>query len=257
MSKITVIKRNGNKGRVIGIDGNSKTYTILFKEGKTGEYFFSDVEDLNDEVNRYDIKTPSLDLEYSSDITNEGSSQNFSEAPGSKGGTHRDARIASLTKKSMAQAPDRKTGSSPKFIEDSKGKLASTPSSKRREALTGKGIKSKTANLADLPKSGAKKSGKKFVDDLSNLDLAKAPNGSIKGSSKFIEDNKNMNLATFLSIIRTKLNITKKQAIFTFVKSYDGYIMCPMNESIEQIYNSHRSNDNFLYLKFGIENTFG
>ena len=190
------IKRNGNKGRVIGIDGNSKTYTILFKEGKTGEYFFSDVEDLNDEVNRYDIKTPSLDLEYSSDITNEGSSQNFSEAPGSKGGTHRDARIASLTKKSMAQAPDRKTGSSPKFIEDSKGKLASTPSSKRREALTGKGIKSKTANLADLPKSGAKKSGKKFVDDLSNLDLAKAPNGSIKGSSKFIEDNKNMNLAT-------------------------------------------------------------
>jgi hypothetical protein len=68
---------------------------------------------------------------------------------------------------------------------------------------------------------------------------------------------KHMNLATFLSIIRTKLNITKNQAIFTFVKSYDGYIMCPMNESIEQIYNSHRSNDNFLYLKFGIENTFG
>jgi hypothetical protein len=185
------IKRNGNKGRVIGVDGNSKTYTILFQEGKTGEYFFSDVEDLDDEVNRYDIKTPDMDLEY----TNE-SSQNFAEAPGTNGGKHRDSRIESLSKKYMASAPDRKTGSSAKFIDDQKGTMADTPRSGRKAPITGRGVKSKTANLADLPNKKSGKGGKKFIDDLSNLDLAKAPSASVKGSAKFIEDNKNMNLAT-------------------------------------------------------------
>lgn len=50
------IKRNGNKGKIIGIDGNSRTYTILFKEGVTGEYFFSEVENIDDEIENYEIK---------------------------------------------------------------------------------------------------------------------------------------------------------------------------------------------------------
>ena len=184
------IKRNGNKGRVIGVDGSSKTYTILFKEGKTGEYFFSDVEDLEDEIDRYDIKTPDLDLEY----TNE-SSQNFADAPGTKGGSHKDSRIESLSKKHMSQAPDKKTGSSPKFINNDKGTMASLPKDGKSSSLTGRGVKNKTANMADLPKKGKGGSGKKFVDNLENLDLAKAPSASVKGSAKFIQDLKNMNLA--------------------------------------------------------------
>jgi hypothetical protein len=185
------IKRNGNKGRVIGVDGSSKTYTILFKEGKTGEYFFSDVEDLDDEIDRYDIKTPDLDLEY----TNE-SNQNFANAPGNRGGSHKDSRIESLSKKHMAQAPDKKTGSSSKFINNEKGTMAGLPKSGKSAPLTGRGVKSSSANMADLPNKGKGGSGKKFIDSLENLDLAKAPSASLKGSAKFIQDLKNMNLAT-------------------------------------------------------------
>ena len=185
------IKRNGNRGRVIGVDGSSKTYTILFKEGKTGEYFFSDVEDLEDEIDRYDIKAPDLDLEY----TNE-SNQNFANAPGNRGGSHKDSRIESLSKKHMAQAPDKKTGSSAKFINNQKGTMAGLPKSGKSAPLTGRGVKSSSANMADLPNKGKGGSGKKFIDSLENLDLAKAPSASLKGSAKFIQDLKNMNLAT-------------------------------------------------------------
>lgn len=190
------IKRNGVKGKVIGVDGSSKTYTILFKEGKTGEYFFSDVEDLEDEVDRYDIKTPDLDLEYTEDTAFESNNQNFADAPGTKGGSHKDSGIEKLSKKHMAAAPDKKTGSSPKFINNDKDAMAKLPKSGKKAPLTGRGVKNKTANMADLPNKGKGGSGKKFIDNLENLDLAKAPSANIKGSAKFINDLKDMNLAT-------------------------------------------------------------
>ena len=68
---------------------------------------------------------------------------------------------------------------------------------------------------------------------------------------------KNLSVNEFMCIIRTKINITDKQAIFTFVKSVNGYTLVPMNETINNIYDIHKSEDNFLYIKFGIENTFG
>ena len=95
----------------------------------------------------------------------------------------------------MSQAPDKKTGSSPKFINNDKGTMASFPKDGKSSSLTGRGVKNKTANMADLPKKGKGGSGKKFVDNLENLDLAKAPSASVKGSAKFIQDLKNMNLA--------------------------------------------------------------
>jgi len=79
---------------------------------------------------------------------------------------------------------------------------------------------------------------------------------------------KNITISQFMSIIRTKMNIASKQALFTFVKSYssskesynsqkESYILVPMSETIENIYNVHKNGDGFLYIKFGIENTFG
>jgi hypothetical protein len=68
---------------------------------------------------------------------------------------------------------------------------------------------------------------------------------------------KNIPVSTFLSIIKTKLKNTKNQALFTFVKNGDNYIMVPMTETIESLYCSYKAEDNFLYFKFGIENTFG
>jgi hypothetical protein len=188
------VKRNGVKGRVIGVDGSSKTYTILFKEGKTGEYFFSDVEDLTDEVNNYDIQTPDLDLKYTDDLANE-SNQNLSAAPGTKGASYKDKAVMNLSKKHMAAAPNKKTGSSSKFIDnDSNSNFVKTPNSGKKSAETGNSVKSGAGNLAKLPKGSASK-GKNFINSLENLDLAKAPSGSVKGSAKFIEDLKNMNLA--------------------------------------------------------------
>ena len=188
------VKRNGVKGRVIGVDGSSKTYTILFQEGKTGEYFFSDVEDLTDEVNNYDIKTPDLDIEYTDDLANE-SNQNLATAPGAKGASYKDKSVMNLSKKHMAAAPNKKTGSSPKFIDnDSNANFGKTPNSGGKSSETGNSVKSGAGNLAKLPKGSASK-GKNFINSLENLDLAKAPSGSVKGSAKFIEDLKNMNLA--------------------------------------------------------------
>jgi hypothetical protein len=95
----------------------------------------------------------------------------------------------------MAQAPDKKTGSSPKFIKNEKGTMSGLPKSGKSAPLTGRGVKSKSANMADLPSKGKGGSGKKFIDNLENLDLAKAPSASLKGSAKFIQDLKNMNLS--------------------------------------------------------------
>jgi GABA(A) receptor-associated protein len=76
---------------------------------------------------------------------------------------------------------------------------------------------------------------------------------------------KDVTMSQFISIIRTKMNITSKKALFTFVKnskeSYnspkESYVLVPMNESIGNIYSIYKNDDGFLYIKFGIENTFG
>ena len=77
---------------------------------------------------------------------------------------------------------------------------------------------------------------------------------------------KDINMSQFLYIIRTNMNIDEKQAIFMFVKngnnlnsknSNKDYILVNLNELIENIYNNFKCEDNFLYIKFGIENTFG
>jgi len=37
----------------------------------------------------------------------------------------------------------------------------------------------------------------------------------------------------------------------------NDYILIPLSETIEFIYNTYKNEDGFLYIKFGIENTFG
>ena len=186
------VKRNGVKGKVIGVDGSSKTYTVLFKEGKTGEYFFSDVEDLTDEVDNYDIQAPELDIEFS-DAANE-SEENFASAPDKEAARHYDKVFMSMYKKHLAAAPNKKTGSNPKFIEDQKNSnLASVSNSGKKAPLTGRGISNKSG-MATSPKGGSGK-GKNFIDNPSNSGLANAPGSVAKTQSKFIQDLKSMNLS--------------------------------------------------------------
>jgi hypothetical protein len=188
------IKRNGVKGRVIGIDGGSKTYTILFKEGKTGEYFFSDVEDLGDEVNNYDIQTPYVELEFSEAPANESMDQELAEAPEERGSSYYDREFMNMVKKHMAAAPGKEAKGDPKFIDNEKNQnLAGTPSSGKKNNTTG-AVKKGSQGLVLAPGKSAGK-GKTFIDDLSDSNLAKAPSAIIKSQSKFIDDLKNQNLA--------------------------------------------------------------
>ena len=70
---------------------------------------------------------------------------------------------------------------------------------------------------------------------------------------------RNLLVSEFMCIIKTKMNkaLDEKKAIFTFVKSDKNYILIPMNQTIQEIYNIHKNSDGFLYIKFGVENTFG
>lgn len=197
------VKRNGVKGKVIGVDNNSKTYTILFSEGKTGEYFFSDVEDLGDEVEQYDIQGNEVNLEMTEEVnvdnsniddTNESVDQQLAEAPEETGKSRYDKVFMDSYKKYMSHAPEEKgTKPSSKFIEDQENaNLSDAPDSKGKSPLT----KEKTGSqgLASLPKGTAAKS-KNFIEDTKNAELAKAPEGNIKGSAEFIEDLKNHKLS--------------------------------------------------------------
>jgi len=90
---------------------------------------------------------------------------------------------------------------------------------------------------------------------------------------------RNLLVSEFMCIIKTKMNkaLDEKKAIFTFVKSFQpkaendrssiggtcksnaegNYNLVPMNQTIQEIYNIHKNEDGFLYIKFGVENTFG
>ena len=68
---------------------------------------------------------------------------------------------------------------------------------------------------------------------------------------------KSITTSTFMTIIKTKINIASTQALFTFIKSNETYLLIPMNETMGEIYKMFKQPDGFLYMRFGIENTFG
>ena len=64
---------------------------------------------------------------------------------------------------------------------------------------------------------------------------------------------KNLMISDVLFIIRKKITISENQAIFIFVNN----LLVPMNTTIGEVYNTHKSEDNFLYFVYTAENTFG
>jgi GABA(A) receptor-associated protein len=81
----------------------------------------------------------------------------------------------------------------------------------------------------------------------------------IKKSSNQVEKEfkylmpKNIKFSEVYSIIRKKINIDSKKAIFIFVNN----TLIPMNKLVSEIYQEHKSDDNFLYMFYKLENTFG
>jgi len=68
---------------------------------------------------------------------------------------------------------------------------------------------------------------------------------------------KKMIISEYIYIIRNKIKIKPAQALFMLIKSKSGYVLAPLTNTIEEIYNTHHDNDGFLYITFKLENTFG
>ena len=68
---------------------------------------------------------------------------------------------------------------------------------------------------------------------------------------------KNLNVSGILTIIRKKVTISDKQAVFIFAKQDKESFLVPVSKSIGELYTEYKSKDNFLYLVYTTENTFG
>tara|TARA_B100000686_G_C16486658_1_gene809977 strand:+ start:187 stop:534 length:348 start_codon:yes stop_codon:yes gene_type:complete len=61
-------------------------------------------------------------------------------------------------------------------------------------------------------------------------------------------------LAQFLYTIRKRMKLDESKAIFIFI---NNQIMVPPSELFSEIYHKYKEKDNFLYMSFSGENTFG
>ena len=80
-------------------------------------------------------------------------------------------------------------------------------------------------------------------------------NGSIINDidkNKFLVP-KDLNMNQFVYIIRKRIKLDKSQSIFLMVNNS----LCPSNTPVSVIYDDHKDEDGFLYIKYTGENTFG
>lgn len=62
-----------------------------------------------------------------------------------------------------------------------------------------------------------------------------------------------MTLGQFQFVVRKRLSLKPEQALFLFIND----TMQPTGELISNIYKKYKDEDNFLYVKYCMENTFG
>ena len=62
-----------------------------------------------------------------------------------------------------------------------------------------------------------------------------------------------LSLSTLIYVIRKRLKINSKEALFIFINGK----MFPMNKSILSLYEKNKDADGFFYVKYCGENTFG
>ena len=69
---------------------------------------------------------------------------------------------------------------------------------------------------------------------------------------KYLVD-KTLTCAQFMFIIRKQLVLPAEKAIFLFING----ILPNNNNTLAELYENHKSNDGFLYIKYNSENVFG
>ena len=65
---------------------------------------------------------------------------------------------------------------------------------------------------------------------------------------------RDLTIGQFMYVLRKRLHITAEQAIFLFTESGQ---LPPAGSSLNDIYNSAKDEDGFLYIRYSGENTFG
>ena len=65
-------------------------------------------------------------------------------------------------------------------------------------------------------------------------------------------------ISQVLVIIRKHTKIDPHKALFIFIKCNNGkFILFKNSDNLNEIYLTHRHDDNFLYITYTLENTFG
>ena len=62
-----------------------------------------------------------------------------------------------------------------------------------------------------------------------------------------------LTIGQFIFVIRKRLKLTPEKALFIFINNK----LVPTHSLISQIYNDEKDEDNFLYINYSSENTFG
>ncbi|NDB84184.1 MAG: hypothetical protein EB127_15930 [Alphaproteobacteria bacterium] len=71
-------------------------------------------------------------------------------------------------------------------------------------------------------------------------------------SSKYLVP-KEMTMGQFIVMIRSKIKLEPSTGMFVFVNN----LLVPNSCCIDSLYNEHKDDDGFLYMKYSTENTFG
>jgi GABA(A) receptor-associated protein len=64
---------------------------------------------------------------------------------------------------------------------------------------------------------------------------------------------KDMQLSQFIFVIRNRIKLKPEQALFILI----DHNLVPGNKQLQDIYNSYKDKDGFLYMTYSSENTFG
>ena len=65
---------------------------------------------------------------------------------------------------------------------------------------------------------------------------------------------KDISMGDFMFIIRKRMNLSPEKSIYMFVGSES---LAPVSHTMGMIYDNHKDNDQFLYIRYSSESTFG
>jgi GABA(A) receptor-associated protein len=94
---------------------------------------------------------------------------------------------------------------------------------------------------------------KRYPSKLPVIIYTKSNNVAEPQKCKYLID-KNVSIAEFLTVLRKYIKLAPTESIYLFT---EDNTLPPSSHLMTQVYNNHKNEDNFLYLEYTLENTFG